>query len=68
MNLMTPPSCATPIASRMTPAMSVATCRPSMPYCAVMPASTATNAPVGPEIWTRVPPSTVVASPATMAV
>ena len=33
-----------------------------------MPASTAMNAPVGPEICTRVPPSSEVASPATMAV
>ena len=57
-----------PIASRMTPAMSVATCRPPIPYCAVMPASTAMNAPVGPEIWTRVPPSSEVARPATIAV
>src|SRR5262245_35501788 len=68
MNLMTPPSCATPIASRMHPAMSVATCRPSMPYCAVIPASTAMKAPVGPEICTRVPPRSEVASPATIAV
>ena len=68
MNLMTLPSRASPMTSRMTPAMSVAACRPAMPYCAVMPASTAMKAPVGPEICTRVPPSTEVARPATMAV
>ena len=39
-----------------------------MPYCAVMPASTAMKAPVGPEICTRVPPNIDVTRPATMAV
>ncbi len=68
MNLMTPPSRPRPIASRMAPAISVATCRPAMPYCAVMPASTAMKAPVGPEICTRVPPSSAVARPAMIAV
>ncbi len=68
MNLMTLPSFARPMIRRITPAISVAICRPAMPYCAVIPASTAMNAPVGPEICTRVPPSRVVARPATIAV
>jgi hypothetical protein len=48
--------------------MKVAACNPAMPYCAVMPASTATKAPVGPEICTLEPPNNEVATPATMAV
>ena len=63
MNRMTLPSRATPIASSITPAISVATCRPAMPYCAVMPASTTMKAPVGPEICTRVPPRSEVDEP-----
>lgn len=39
-----------------------------MPCCAVMIESTAMNAPVGPEICTRVPPKSEVNSAATMAV
>ncbi len=54
--------------SNIAPAINVAACRPAMPYCAVMPASTAMKAPVGPETCTRVPPRTEVARPATMAV
>ncbi len=68
MKRMTLPSCRKPIASSITPAISVAACSPAMPYCAVMPASTTMKAPVGPEICTRVPPRTEVASPATIAV
>ena len=52
----------------MQPAITVAACNPAMPYCAVMPASTAMNAPVGPEICTRVPPAIEVTRPATIAV
>ena len=66
-NLMTEPSRASPMASRISPAMNVAACNPAMPYCAVTPASTAMNAPVGPEICTRVPPSNEVARPANRA-
>ena len=68
MKRMTLPSCRNPMISSIRPAISVAACSPAMPYCAVMPASTAMKAPVGPEICTRVPPRTEVASPATIAV
>jgi hypothetical protein len=68
MNRTTLPSRASPMTSSMQPAMSVANCSPAMPYCAVTPARTAMNAPVGPEICTRVPPSSEVARPATIAV
>src|SRR5688500_3362853 len=68
MNLITVPSRAMPMSSKMTPAMSVAICKPAIPWVAVMPASTAMNAPVGPEICTRVPPNSDVATPATIAV
>src|ERR1700722_15958009 len=68
MYLITAPNRANPNTSRITPAMRVAICRPAMPCCAVMMESTATNAPVGPEIWARVPPNIDVRSAATMAV
>ncbi len=68
MNLMTAPRRARPISTRIAPAMKVATCRPPMPYFAVMPDRMAMKAPVGPAIWTRVPPNSETARPLTMAV
>jgi len=68
MYLMTAPRRAKPNASNIIPAISVAICSPAIPCCAVMIASTATNAPVGPEICTSVPPKREVISAATMAV
>jgi len=68
MNLMTLPRRASPMIRSMQPAITVAACSPAIPYCAVMPASTAMKAPVGPEICTRVPPAIEVTRPATMAV
>ena len=68
MKRSTPPKFATPSMIRMTPAMQVASSKPSTPYCAVTPARITTNAPVGPAIWMRVPPKRETAMPATMAV
>ena len=39
-----------PITTSITPAISVHMNSPSMPYCETMPATTTTNAPVGPPI------------------
>ena len=68
MNLITPPSFARPKPIRMTPAISVATMSPSTPYFCTMPYTITTNAPVGPPIWTREPPSAEMRKPATIAV
>ena len=68
MNLMTAPSRKTPISTSSTPAISVATIRPASPYCWMMPYMMTMNAPVGPPICTRLPPSSETTSPARMAV
>lgn len=39
-----------------------------MPNCEEIGASSTTNAAVGPETWTREPPSSAVTAPATTAV
>src|SRR3569832_2185610 len=66
--LITLPSRAAPSTTRMMPAISVATCRPSTPYCAVMLARMTMKAPVGPAICTRLPPKIETARPAKIAV
>lgn len=48
--------------------MSVANARPGYPNSATTPATITTKAPVGPPIWTRLPPSAEITKPATMAV
>jgi hypothetical protein len=53
---------------RRTPAINVATVRPSTPYFWTIPYTMTTNAPVGPPIWTREPPKAEMMKPATMAV
>ena len=68
MNLMAPPSRASPRATRMTPAIMVAASSPSRPYCCTIPYTITTNAPVGPPIWTREPPSAEMRKPAITAV
>ena len=67
MNLTAVPSPVTPSRIRTTPAISVHMNRPSRPCFATMPATTTTNAPVGPPIWVRDPPSAEIRNPATMA-
>ena len=68
MNLIAPPRRSSPKAIRMKPAMSVATTSPSTPYLSTIPETITTNAPVGPPICTREPPSSEIRKPATMAV
>ncbi|CPO66897.1 Uncharacterised protein [Bordetella pertussis] len=68
MYLMMAPSRAAPSASRMQPAIRVASCRPATPCWAVMPARMTMKAPVGPAICTRLPPHSETSRPATMAV
>ena len=51
----------------MTPAIIVHMYRPDTPYLATMPATTTTNAPVGPPICTREPPNAEMAKPVTTA-
>jgi hypothetical protein len=40
---------------------------PSSPYVAMIPEMTTTNAPVGPPIWNRDPPSAEMRNPVTIA-
>ena len=54
---MNRPALTRPAAARMIPARSVARSSPSKPYCSTIPATTTMNAPVGPPIWTLLPPS-----------
>jgi hypothetical protein len=68
MNFMMPPNFATPKITSMTPAIIVAIASPSYPCCWTMPYTITTNAPVGPPICTRDPPSAEMRKPATMAV
>src|SRR6266566_3001093 len=60
MNLIAPPRRSSPKAIRMKPAMSVATTSPSTPYLSTIPETITTNAPVGPPICTREPPSSEI--------
>ncbi len=65
---ITVPRRARPITTSITPAISVASCSPAMPYCAVMPDRIAMKAPVGPAICRRLPPVSDTRVPAMMAV
>jgi hypothetical protein len=59
-----------PVAPRMTniiPAMTVHINSLSMPCAATIPATTTTNAPVGPPIWVFDPPRAEIRKPVTMA-
>ena len=53
---------------RMIPAIIVATIRPSIPFCATIPATIVANAAVGPAIWTLLPPRNEITNPANIAV
>src|SRR6266851_1616458 len=68
MNLIAAPSRASPKPMRMTPAMSVASASPSTPCCWTIAYTITTNAPVGPPICTRDPPSAAIRNPPTIAV
>ncbi len=56
-----------PMITSITPAIIVHMNRPSTPYSAMMPATTTTNAPVGPPIWKRDPPSAEIRKPVMIA-
>ena len=62
------PIFASPIATRIAPAITVATASAPYPYWEIIPATTTINAPVGPPIWTFEPPKTDMMNPATIAV
>ena len=68
MNLTAVPSPVTASPASSTPAIIVTIISPDMPCCAMMPATITTNAPVGPPICTRDPPSSDTTRPPTMAV
>ncbi len=52
MNRTAVPVPVSPMMTSSTPAIIVHMNRASTPYCATIPATTTTNAPVGPPIWT----------------
>ncbi len=56
-----------PMMTSITPAINVHMNRPSTPYCAMMPDTTTTNAPVGPPIWKREPPRAEIRNPVMIA-
>ena len=62
------PSLNMPIAMSMKPAIIVQIIRFAQPYLARIAYSTTTNAPVGPPIHSRVPPSAEIKNPAMIAV
>ncbi len=57
----------TPRRTSRTPAIMVQVKRPSIPYLAMMPETTTTNAPVGPPICVLEPPRAEMMKPVTMA-
>ena len=67
MNLTAVPKPVAPKIIRSTPAIIVHMNRPSMPCFCTMPATTTTNAPVGPPIWVVEPPRAEMRKPATTA-
>ena len=68
MNLIAAPKRARPRIMRRMPARIVQIVRPSTPWRATIPDTITTNAPVGPPIWTRLPPRNEMRKPATAAV
>ena len=67
MNFTAAPSPVAPMTNSSTPAIMVHMNRPSTPCLATIPATTTTNAPVGPPIWTREPPNAEIRNPVTIA-
>ncbi len=68
MNLITVPSRNMPISTRMTPAINVAMASPCRPNWAMILYTITINAPVGPPIWTVLPPKNDTMNPPIMAV
>jgi hypothetical protein len=56
-----------PMMTRITPAIIVHMNSPSTPYCATIPATTTTKAPVGPPICVVEPPNAEMMKPVTTA-
>ena len=67
MNLTVDPRPVSPMITSRRPAIMVHMKRPSMPNFATMPATTTTNAPVGPPIWHVDPPRAEITNPVTTA-
>ena len=67
MNRTAVPSPVAPAATSSTPAIIVHMKRPETPCSATMALTTTTNAPVGPPIWYREPPSADIRKPVTIA-
>ena len=67
MYLMKLPSCSSPIAIRITPDSMVASSSPSRPCWATVAETSTMNAPAGPPIWKRLPPSAETRNPPTTA-
>ena len=67
MNLTADPMPVAPSTTSRTPAITVHMKRPSTPCTATIPATTTTNAPVGPPIWVFDPPSAEIRNPVTIA-
>ena len=68
MNLTAVPRPVRPMTTNIAPAITVTISSPETPNFAMMPATITTNAPVGPPICTRDPPSAEITKPATTAV
>ena len=68
MNLTAAPRPVSPMTMSIAPAIIVTSARPATPNFATMPATITTNAPVGPPICMREPPSAEIKPPATIAV
>ena len=64
---MRDPNWAKPMIMRIIPDMMVASIRPLMPYCWTMPYRITMKAPVGPPIWTLLPPRNETRNPPTTA-
>ena len=68
MYLMKVPSRSKPIAAMMMPDSSVARISPSTPCAATVAETSTMNAPAGPPIWKRLPPSAETRKPPTIDV
>lgn len=68
MNWISRPRRSSPIATRMKPAITVASISPPSPYCDAMGARMTMKAAVGPVTCAREPPRSATTPPATMAV
>ena len=68
MNFTNVPSPSSPAAASISPDIAVARISPSIPCAATVAATSTMNAPAGPPIWNRLPPSAETRKPPTIAV